>query len=200
MKFAANKIYCLYNTGNNFETIFYRPANEDYFLQKVNTYVLPFAQILHVCLAKNQFHILIKTKSQVDSLEMSKNIGIMLRSYTRAINIQEKRIGSLFRSSTKNFSRLAELPSYLKEKIKPFLVKKEPGQSVNFEETMLSFLKALDAALAQNDPKEANYSLLKILWHPFKYLKRFSLDPHKMHGQYGRPFNLAKGKNIIRDT
>lgn len=58
------------------------------------------------------FHFLVYVKninenemnlsSQRESTSLNKEIGIMLASYCRAINIQEKRSGSLFRKNTKS--------------------------------------------------------------------------------------------------
>ncbi|MBC7884443.1 MAG: hypothetical protein H7X99_03160 [Saprospiraceae bacterium] len=107
MQFYDGQIFHIYNQGNNREKIFYTEDNYVYFLKKIRTYILPHADILAYCLMPNHFHILV----YVHSLEikmpgnkcrsLNESIGIMLRSYTIAINKQEQRSGSLFRQNTK---------------------------------------------------------------------------------------------------
>lgn len=113
MIFEKNKLFHIYNQGNNRIKIFYEERNYDYFLYKLKNYVLPYADILAWCLMPNHFHLMvyvretekyvlhnrIPKKHKIRSLNDS--IGILLRSYTRAINKQENRSGSLFRSRTK---------------------------------------------------------------------------------------------------
>ena len=128
MIFETGHIYHIYNQGNNRQKIFFRDANYLYFLNKIRKHILPYADILAWCLMPNHFHLMIyvhdveissthqMTEShqmrnhppyQMSNVEMSKtrtlqeSIAIMLRSYTRAINIQEKRSGSLFKPHTK---------------------------------------------------------------------------------------------------
>ncbi len=111
--FEKNKLFHIYNQGNNRGKIFYEERNYDYFLLKLRSYLLPYVDVLAWCLMPNHFHLMVyvretemyilnhgypknqKTRSLNDS------IGILLRSYTRAINKQEDRSGSLFRSGTK---------------------------------------------------------------------------------------------------
>lgn len=119
MNFEEGHLYHLFNQGNNREQIFYSRENYLFFLNKIKHQILPHADILAWCLMPNHFHLLIYVHTVTavsnsdsaddfkSSAELSKmrlltdSIAIMLRSYTRAINIQEKRSGSLFRSHTK---------------------------------------------------------------------------------------------------
>ena len=113
MIFEKNKLYHIYNQGNNRVKIFYEDKNYDYFLYKLKSYVLPYADILAWCLMPNHFHLMIyvrdtekyildKSESKGQKIRsLNDSIGILLRSYTRAINKQENRSGSLFRSGTK---------------------------------------------------------------------------------------------------
>ena len=80
-------------------------------------YLLPHGDILCYCLMPNHFHILfhvhtvnilvprntgdISAKDNTRYRSVNESIAIILRSYTRAVNIQEKRTGSLFRDHTK---------------------------------------------------------------------------------------------------
>ncbi len=49
----------------------------------------------------NHFHFLVYTKDDLVPGKFSNDLKIMLRSYTRAINNQENRVGSLFQQNTK---------------------------------------------------------------------------------------------------
>ena len=108
MKFETGLIYHVYNQGNNRQRIFFRKENYLFFLRKMETYIKPYADILSYCLMPNHFHWLL----YINELELpnekgnktrslNSSIGIMLRSYARAVNNQEGRTGSLFREDTK---------------------------------------------------------------------------------------------------
>ena len=92
---------------------------------------MPFADVLAWCLMPNHFHLMVEvreveveciapafsegftlsealtkpsevlTKQKPVKTDLNHSIGILLRSYTRAINAQEDRTGSLFRKKTK---------------------------------------------------------------------------------------------------
>ncbi|WP_460541171.1 transposase [Echinicola sediminis] len=96
-----NNVYHLYNRGNNGQDIFYEKRNFLYFLKKARTHFLPHVDILAYCLMKNHFHFLINTKESFRQSGFSNDLMIMLRSYTRAINKQLGRTGSLFAQNTK---------------------------------------------------------------------------------------------------
>jgi putative transposase len=132
MQFDSGHLYHIYNQGNNRQKIFMERENYLYFLRKISTHVLPFADILAWCLMPNHFHLMVhvnhvevehtpgatlsRARSGLDELipsptpsrarnielmSFNKSIGIMLASYTRAINKQQDWSGSLFRSETK---------------------------------------------------------------------------------------------------
>ncbi|XOV91206.1 MAG: transposase [Bacteroidota bacterium] len=50
---------------------------------------------------KNHFHFMVHTKEDFDTNNFGNGLRVMLRSYARAINIQEGRTGSLFQQHTK---------------------------------------------------------------------------------------------------
>ena len=115
-------IYHVYNQSINYETVFRTEANYHFFLQKVRTHLLPSAAILNYCLMPDHFHFLLKPTAfgcqpspagrflanHEDGNEvkfqqnLSHAIKIMLSSYTRAVNKQYGRRGSLFRIRTKH--------------------------------------------------------------------------------------------------
>ena len=116
MQFEPNNIYHIYNRGNNSQTLFFNRENYLFFLQKTKTYITPYADILAWCFMPNHFHLMvyvncceIKISEQVtESHQLTRirtlndSISIMLRSYTRAIQKQEKITGSLFQHRTKS--------------------------------------------------------------------------------------------------
>jgi len=116
MNFEKGHLYHIYNQGNNRQVIFFNPENYLYFLQKIRIHILPYCDVLAWCLMPNHFHLMVRvnclevemntfspgailSRTRTDTLQ--KSIGILLASYTRAINNQEKRSGSLFRNETK---------------------------------------------------------------------------------------------------
>ena len=125
MNFEPGNLYHVYNQGNNRKKIFFSPENYLFFLKKIKTHILPHADIVALCLMPNHFHLMIYVKDteiEVDSeigsttlsratntnrtrtakmQNLNKSIAILLTSYTRAINIQEDRSGSLFKPHTK---------------------------------------------------------------------------------------------------
>jgi putative transposase len=123
MIFEAGQLYHIYNQGNDRQKIFFNRNNYLFFLSKIHHYIVPFSDILAWCLMPNHFHLMVYVKkldsavgdgsqgvTLSDALTSSRkriisfndSIGIMLRSYTRAINKQENLSGSLFRKGTKS--------------------------------------------------------------------------------------------------
>lgn len=117
MFFQSNTIYHIYNQGNNRQQVFFNDENYLFFLRKMRGLILPHTEFLASCLMPNHFHWLILVKeSGCEWVEFRNNpdkpgnaaprqrlnhqINTMLRSYTRAINNQEQRSGSLFRQHT----------------------------------------------------------------------------------------------------
>ncbi|MGX1022959.1 hypothetical protein [Flavobacterium sp. CS20] len=107
MQFEKGHLYHIYNQGNNRRRIFFSRQNYYYFVKKLKIYVKPYADVLAWCLMPNHFHLMVYVKhlellnSQQKSRSFNDSIGILLRSYTRAINKQENTSGSLFRQETK---------------------------------------------------------------------------------------------------
>ena len=125
MIFEPSHIYHIYNQGNNRQKIFFNRENYLFFLKKINEHILPFADILAWCLMPNHFHLLVYVRGSEDSegftlsealtptaetltaltptpyKTLNDSIGVLLRSYTRAINKQRNTSGSVFRKKTK---------------------------------------------------------------------------------------------------
>ncbi len=131
MQFEKGNLYHIYNQGNNRQKIFFINENYLYFLRKIKIHILPYADILAWCLMPNHFHLMVLVNfeelyySTTDGVAQSHtvgtaiggatssrtpnfltrsfnhSIGIVLASYTRAINKQRGLSGSLFRKKTK---------------------------------------------------------------------------------------------------
>ena len=173
MKFEADKHYYIHNFGIDYLPIFFSKRNEQYFTAKIIKYITPYAKVISIKLAKNQFHILIKTNSEYEGTALNHNIGIMLRSYTRAINKEKNRFGSLFCRHTKAFGKLSDIPKRLRNFIEPFAKYFHFGNLINFGKTVntfFDFLKSekdkylefpLSFAEIFNHPKNINSNLQK---------------------------------------
>lgn len=115
MDFAEGHIYHVFNRGNNSQTVFFDHGNYLFFLDKIRKYILPHADILAWCLMPNHVHLMISVKQIEVTLSeqvtpshlltkarsLNDSISILLRSYTRAIQKQERMTGSLFQNRTK---------------------------------------------------------------------------------------------------
>jgi len=110
MKIQSGGLYHIYNRGNNRQRIFYSAYNYVYFTQKISEYISSCSDLLAYCLMPNHFHFLIHANdTSVKELEkrviqlnkFSESLRIMLSSYSRSINKQEHRTGSLFRQNTR---------------------------------------------------------------------------------------------------
>ncbi len=143
MEFKADKHYYLHNFGIDYQKIFFSEEHKNYFKKKITKYIAPYAKVISVKLADNQFHILIKTHKNYEDDSLNFNIGVMLRSYTRAINKQRNRIGSLFCSGTKAFSKISDIPRKLRDFTEPFIKYFKKGAKINFEKSISSFLNFL---------------------------------------------------------
>lgn len=109
IKIEPEKFYHIWNRGNNRENLFYTSANYEYFLRMYAEYLDPVVETYAFCLLPNHFHLLVSTKLVVSPVgETTKNpVSLAFQrfftAYSQAINIQQKRTGSLFQ---KPFKRL----------------------------------------------------------------------------------------------
>jgi putative transposase len=94
------KYYHVYNRSNNGEIVFKEERNYEYFLDKYYSYCTPYFETIAYCLMPTHFHFLLQFRSQ--NIERARRaIALLLSSYTKAINVQLKRHGSLFQPHTK---------------------------------------------------------------------------------------------------
>ncbi len=117
MRFVPGNIYHVYNRGNNQQRIFFGRRNYLFFLKKIKKELTPHCDILAWCLMPNHFHLMIyypetppgqlcpsdpRLSNGVGIVQpLNRSIAILLSSYTKAINKQERRTGSLFQQKTK---------------------------------------------------------------------------------------------------
>ena len=102
-----DQYYHIYNRGNNGERIFYTRDNYLFFLKRLDEYLSKCVYIFAFCLLPNHFHLLIKVR---DYLKVSEQFRLLFLSYSKAINKQTGRTGSLFQ---KRFKRtiIESIPS-----------------------------------------------------------------------------------------
>ncbi|MFT6685291.1 MAG: putative transposase [Bacteroidia bacterium] len=70
-------------------------------MEKIKQFIRPHNFLLAYCLMPNHFHILIYTRASYKEDKFKNDFRTMLSSYTRAINLDMNRTGSLFQQNTK---------------------------------------------------------------------------------------------------
>lgn len=101
----------IYNRGNNGGDIFFEEKNYPFFVDLLKRHLTSVSSILSYCLMKNHFHLLVKTKENVDSKLISQKFSNFFNSYAKAINKAYNRNGSLFQDRFKR--NLIEEEKYL---------------------------------------------------------------------------------------
>jgi putative transposase len=99
-EFYPDQYYHIYNRGNNREKIFFEPGNYPFFLRRLDEYLLACIELFAFCLLQNHFHLLVKVK---DKTSIHEQFRLFFLSYSKAINKQSDRTGSLFQ---KRFKRI----------------------------------------------------------------------------------------------
>lgn len=120
MDVEKGNFYHIYNRGNNSRKVFYTRQNYLFFLRKINESLSPYVSFIAWCLMPNHFHLVVyihKTEIEIKDSEgishtitssdsmtrmrsLNYSLGVLLRSYTRAIQKQENFTGSLFQQHT----------------------------------------------------------------------------------------------------
>lgn len=110
MNLVEGNIYHVFNRGNNKQKIFFSPENYMFFIQGIQKYIIPTCDLFAWCLMPNHFHLLIHANEKsievikdgsFERQQFSQGIKMLLSSYSKAINKQEKRTGNLFQQKTK---------------------------------------------------------------------------------------------------
>ncbi|QOI96427.1 MAG: transposase [Flammeovirgaceae bacterium] len=104
------QLYHIFNRGNNRQPIFFKEKNYFFFLAKAKSCFLKHGDFVAYCLMPDHFHFLFYTSENFRPDYFTNDFRVMLSSYTRAINIQEGRVGSLFQQHSK--FKLVDEPAY----------------------------------------------------------------------------------------
>ena len=107
-----DKIYHIYNRGNNGERILTSNENKKYFLKLYLKHLEDKVETFAYYLMDNHFHFLIRINSENEVIQALSNL---FNAYAKAFNKQQNRTGSLFE---KHFKRIQiENEKYLKNTI-----------------------------------------------------------------------------------
>lgn len=105
--FIRGGIYYVHNAGCGRQKVFFQQRNYEYFEEKINRHIKPYAEIITYKLMPNEIHLLIQVKynhlyipHRERERTLAESIGIALRSYAQAINKQEQRKGVLWQGPT----------------------------------------------------------------------------------------------------
>jgi len=94
MKYEDEKYYHVFNRGANKEKIFFGFDNYGFCLELIDKYRKEYGvSIIAYCLMPNHFHLLIRQKT---GGSISKFLQTSFNAYTQAVNVQQKRSGTLF--------------------------------------------------------------------------------------------------------
>ncbi len=99
MQLYQDQIYHIYNRSINREIIYRSETNYRYFIGKLDNIGCKW-EVIGYCLMPTHFHLLVQIIT-ADQNNLRRNIGDMLSGYTRGINKQRGRTGSLFQQHTK---------------------------------------------------------------------------------------------------
>jgi len=77
----------------------------------------------------------------------------MLSSYTRGVNKEQKRVGSLFRQGTKAFEKFSDFPTRVKTKFSAFRKFFKPSRLINFKASAVTFFNSLDQSISTKNKK-----------------------------------------------
>ena len=98
-QFVAGEHYHVFNRGNNREPIFFGRDNYAYFLKQIRRHLIDQGvEIVGYCLMPNHYHLIVKLASD----NLSELMQSFALSYTKAINKQRRRVGSLFQGPFKS--------------------------------------------------------------------------------------------------
>lgn len=113
--------YHIYNNCNNSERMFFEERNYAYFLGKFKQHISDFVNVYAYCLLPDHFHFILYIKEldiRIDEGKrriVSQAFSNFFNSYTKSVNIQERRSGNLFNRPFKR--TLINNENYLKDLI-----------------------------------------------------------------------------------
>lgn len=114
-KIESDKYYHIFNQANGMIDIFQESRNYPFFINKMEKHLTPVCEIIAFCLMKNHFHLVIKTKQEIEELKISRAFANLFIGYAKAYNKVYNRSGSLFKKPFKR--KLIESEVYLKNVI-----------------------------------------------------------------------------------
>ena len=100
MQLHTRGYFHIYNRSNGGEIVFREEENYLYFLRLYRRHLTSHFTTVAYCLMPTHFHLLVRVKSEALG-EAQKAVGVMLSSYTKAINKRHARHGSLFQHHTR---------------------------------------------------------------------------------------------------
>ena len=89
--FEPDGHYHIYNHAVGNDNIFREEENYDFFLRKVSSRIMPFANVIAYCLMGNHFHLQVQTRQA--NLKQAKRL---LSGYAIRFNLWHRRAGPLF--------------------------------------------------------------------------------------------------------
>lgn len=92
----SDSYYHIFNRGNNKQAIFFETRNYRYLLSLFEKYLLSVCDIYAYSLLPNHFHLLIKTKEEMEAKVISQALSNCFNAYAKGINKAYQRTGSLF--------------------------------------------------------------------------------------------------------
>ncbi len=111
MEFHQDKLYHIFNRGNNKQPIFFYLENYVFLLKKVRSYIKECCDIIAYTLMPNYSHFVIyadirtiqfKKRVNQEINVLSEGFRNLLCSYAQAVNKKNKTTGSLFQQNTKS--------------------------------------------------------------------------------------------------
>ena len=125
IELEEGKYYHIFNRGNNSERIFFNEGNYEFFLRRYNEILSSLVETYAFCLLPNHFHFLVRVKDLpakalhlkdakllTSSPNPSHAFHRLFTSYSKAINLQQNRHGSLFENPFKRIEITSD--EYLK--------------------------------------------------------------------------------------
>jgi putative transposase len=118
-KLEPNRMYHIFNRGNNRENLFREERNYEYFLRLYVKYISPIANTYAYCLMPNHFHFLVKIKEASSrNANPTQQFSNLFNSYAKSINKAYYRTGALFhrpfgRNEVKSDSYYTHLVYYI---------------------------------------------------------------------------------------
>jgi len=98
--FTQGQYYHIYNRGAGKAKIFFNDGNYQYILRLVKEYYQRHgATVIAYCLMPNHYHFLLRQESDIP---LSKFMQVLFNTYVQALNLQQRRTGTLFEGRFKH--------------------------------------------------------------------------------------------------